>query len=232
VFALLFWTDAELLGPDGQSYGFVRYSERAKDKIRDPANRTSKETFRIGWLEARIGDVYEAMKKAGKTEWSDFHMSQTVFSELRPFYIKDATRETCMCIYHMRFDEMYSGLSKYRRKQRELKITNCSCCVPRNGDEFRKALICPRVSPESEGSAASVTSTDGSPVAVAASVAEHGSSSNKMFSYDNLACVLQECEKCKDLALLTSGPAALCAAELGEGASVLQVQALRILRAL
>ena len=96
-FALQFWTDAELLNSAGQQYGFVRYSERAKDEIRDPANRTSKETFRIAWLEARVGDVYEAMKKAGVAKWPDFHMSQTVFSELRPFYVKDATRERPAC---------------------------------------------------------------------------------------------------------------------------------------
>jgi hypothetical protein len=48
-----------------------------------------------------LGDVYEAME-AGVLKWPDFHMSQTIFSELRPFYVKDPTRETCMCIYHMR----------------------------------------------------------------------------------------------------------------------------------
>ncbi|KAJ1615622.1 hypothetical protein T492DRAFT_157330, partial [Pavlovales sp. CCMP2436] len=66
---LQFWTDAELLDPAGQLYGFVRYSERAKDQIRDPANRTSKETFRIAWLEARVRDVYAAMKGAGEATW-------------------------------------------------------------------------------------------------------------------------------------------------------------------
>jgi hypothetical protein len=231
-FALLFWTDDELLDLDGQPYGFVRYSERAKDQIRDPANRTSKETFRIGWLEARVGDMHEAMKKAGKAKWPDFHLSQTVFSEMRPFYIKDATRETCMCIYHMRFDEMCSGLITYRRQLREHKITNCSCCVPENADEFRKALVCPRASPDW----AAVTSTVCTPVTVAGSAAEHSPLRGKMFSYDNLLCVQQQCEECKQLKLLASpqGAAGLCAAERkdpGEGTTALQVRALCIQRA-
>jgi hypothetical protein len=143
--ARAFWTDEELLHPTlGTPYGFLRSSELAKDQIRDPANRTSKETFRIIWLEARLGDVYEAMKVAGVLKWPEFHMSQTIFSELRPFYVKDPTRETCMCIYHMRWSELCSALTTYRHKLRELKITACDCHVPKNGDEMRMALICPR----------------------------------------------------------------------------------------
>jgi hypothetical protein len=225
-FALQFWTDAELLNSDGQQYGFVRYSERAKDEIRDPANRTSKETFRIAWLEARVGDVYEAMKKAGVAKWPDFHMSQTVFSELRPFFVKDATRETCMCIYHMRWSELCSASTTFRRTLREQKITSCKCCVPKNGDEWRKKLICPRVSDLAETSAAAPSTCD-TPVSCAATAAssapEHSaqpSSSGKMFSYDNLHCVKQECEECKDLKLLDS---LLCADERSEAASALQV---------
>jgi len=136
---LQFWTDAELLDPAGQLYGFVRYSERAKDQIRDPANRTSKETFRIAWLEACVRDVYAAMKAAGEATWPDFHMSLTVFSGLRPFYVKDATRETCMCIYHMRWVELCLGGAAYRHKLREHQTAACSCPVLKNGDEWRKS---------------------------------------------------------------------------------------------
>ena len=38
----------------------------------------------------------------------------TKFRELRPFYVKEATRETCMCIYHLRWTEFSSALLKYR----------------------------------------------------------------------------------------------------------------------
>jgi len=235
-FALQFWTDAELLNSAGQQYGFVRYSERAKDEIRDPANRTSKETFRIAWLEARVGDVYEAMKKAGVAKWPDFHMSQTVFSELRPFYVKDATRETCMCIYHMRWDELCSACTIYRHKLRAQNISTCKCCVPKpkNGDEWRKKLICSRDSDQAKTSAAAPAASAVSDQAEtsccaatsASSATQHSqpqpSSSGMRYSYDNLPCVQQECEKCKNLSLFDS---LFCEHERGDVARGLQVRA-------
>ena len=230
--ALSFWTDQELLDSACQPYGFVRYSERAKDQIRDPANRTSKETFRIGWLEARVGDVYEAMKAAGKAKWSSFHMSQTVFSELRPFYIKAATRETCLCIYHMRWAELCSGCTTYRHKLREQKLSRCNCPVPKNADEWRKRLICSRAaSIASAAGAGTVDMAVSGGATVHSDALEQGSplssSYDKMFSYDNLSCMVQACDICKDLQLLTSSSgAAVCAAERhdpGEGVDSLLV---------
>jgi len=272
--ARAFWTDEQLLDVQGQPYGFLRSSERAKDQIRDPANRTSKETFRIIWLEARVGDVYEAMKAAGVLKWPDFHMSRTIFSELRLFYVKNPTRETCMCIYHMRWSELCSALTTYRHKLREQKITACVCHVPKNGDEMRKALICPRAesaaaAPAASGraapcpspttstaattsdsattTAATATTTARVAATTAAAAAEAAATTaanthpattttttsagfSKMFSYDNIICVTQQCEVCKDLTLLTSpSGVALCAAERvdpGDGRLGLMVRSL------
>ena len=98
--------------------------------------------------------------------------------------------------------------------------------MPKNGDEWRKKLICPRVSDLAETSAAAPSTCD-TPVSCAATAAssapEHSaqpSSSGKMFSYDNLRCMKQECEECKDIKLLDS---LLCADERSEAASALQV---------
>lgn len=112
-FALQFWTDPFLADQHGQAYNFVRCSERASDEIRDPHDRKSSHRYRILWLEERIGVMYDAMLESGKQTFSEnvFHMGMTYF---RPFYVKDATRETCMCIYHLRWREFADGLLSYR----------------------------------------------------------------------------------------------------------------------
>ncbi|WP_289460268.1 hypothetical protein, partial [Klebsiella pneumoniae] len=115
-FGLDFWKDPFLTDAEGSAYNFVRRSEKAGDEVRDPKNRKSGVSHRIIWLEERIGVIYEEMVKAGKLKFGDkeFDMSWPFFLKLRPFNVKNATRETCMCIYHMRWDELADGLLKYR----------------------------------------------------------------------------------------------------------------------
>jgi len=123
----------------------VRRSERMADEIRDPHDRKSKERFRILWLEARIGDMYEALKSHGLAIYGNsFHVSYTVFTSLRPFYVKDATRSTCMCVYHLRWREMADGLLTYRKTLKQTGVATCSCNAPVNETWLRKQLICQR----------------------------------------------------------------------------------------
>ena len=55
-----------------------------------------------------------------------FKLGETKFRELRPFYVKDATRETCMCIYHLRWSEFATGLLNYRHRLRKEKVSTCA----------------------------------------------------------------------------------------------------------
>lgn len=185
-FALSFWTDEFLADADGSAYNFVRRSERMADSLRDPQNRKSGETYRIHWLEERIGVIYDAMLAAGKRQFGEnkFHLSWPTFLDLRPFYVKNATRETCMCVYHLRWREFSDGLLTYRKTLRSEKVSLCSCTAPANEKALRKQLICERRSD------ASTT------------------------SLDNLDCIMQRCAECKDLTKLTSGPGSLCADEM------------------
>ena len=75
----------------------------------------------------------------------NFHIGYTLFTDLRPFYIKNATRTTCMCIYHLRWREMSVGLHNYRKALKQNKISVCACEFPKNESELRKQLICPRL---------------------------------------------------------------------------------------
>ena len=90
--------------------------------------------------------------------FSDFHLGRTKFRELRPFYVKDATRETCMCIYHLRWAEFSSGLLNYRNQLRKEKVSLCNCnFVGLNEKGLRKQLVCPRAEGASHDCEACVT---------------------------------------------------------------------------
>lgn len=101
-FAMQYWIEPELTDEQGNMLNFVRRSEKASDEVRDPHNRKSNQRYRVVWLEEKIETIYNTMVRMGKLLFGDtFHMSWTYFLDLRPFYVKDAQRDTCMCIYHL-----------------------------------------------------------------------------------------------------------------------------------
>lgn len=123
----------------------LRRSERTADEIRDPKDRKSPSRFRILWLEERVNLIYETMLRMGKSMFgSEFTMSWPYFLNLRPFYVKAATRETCMCVYHLRWREFSDGLLRYRNTLRQQKVATCSCSWPTNEKLLRKQLVCER----------------------------------------------------------------------------------------
>jgi hypothetical protein len=88
---------------------------------------------------------YAAVVKNGKEEWGpDFHMSSTFIRDHRPFWVKDPTRDVCLCRYHLAFDLYAKGLKKLRQS------IGCKCDVCKNpmecatGRELRRSLTCPR----------------------------------------------------------------------------------------
>lgn len=180
-FALAFWTDPDLANENDEAYNFTRRAESASKVVRNPKDRSKEsQPHRIHWLEERVGLIYETMLKRGKQVFGEgFHMSWTFFLDLRPFYVKDATRETCLCIYHLRFEEMASSLISYRNTLKQHKIITCYCNMPANSSALRKQLVCPRLGSDSQ-------------------------------TVDNLDCMLQKCEECKDLKRLFSSPCSIC----------------------
>lgn len=136
-FAVLYWTDPNL--------GFVRASEVARDTIRNPKDLSDRLPYRKHYLQKTVAEGHADMLAAGKTTFgSSFHLSFTYFSDLRPFYVKDASRDTCVCVYHMRWRELADGLFNYRRKLRTQKISTCQCVCAPNERALRKQLLCPR----------------------------------------------------------------------------------------
>ena len=135
--ALQYWTDAEL--------GFVRAAESARETMRNPDDRSDKQPYRKFYLQKAIHEGHTEMLRAGKATFGDkFHLSHTYFSDLRPFYVKDASRDTCVCVYHMRWHEFADGIRNYRQNLRNHGISKCGCCWPPNEKGLRMQLICPR----------------------------------------------------------------------------------------
>ena len=141
------------------------------------------------------------MLEAGKTKFigEDFKYSWPKFLELRPFWVKNATRETCMCVYHLRWAEFANGLTTYRKTLKAQNITACDCnaTAPRNEKALRKSLTCAR----REGEAVQ--------------------------SLDNTECIHGRCFECQDLKKLTSGPGSICADEMrnhGDGGLALKAR--------
>ena len=42
-----------------------------------------------------------------------FNMALGIFRACKPFYVKKGTRETCLCVYHLRWELMIEGLRRY-----------------------------------------------------------------------------------------------------------------------
>ena len=66
-----------------------RASEKAKDSIRDPKNRSDKTAYRIHWKEDNIRTLWLKCIAAGKQELSDeYEINERQFRESKPFQIK------------------------------------------------------------------------------------------------------------------------------------------------
>ena len=179
-----FWTNEELTDERGNLYDYVRASERKADEMRDPNDRKSQRRWRIFWLEEKVHVIYDEMVRTGELAFGDkFHFSWPAFLALRPFYVKDATRTTCMCVYHLRWRELAEALFNYRKGLRDDRVSSCSCTWPSSERWLRKQLIC---EPSSDN------------------------------GINDIACIQQRCDICKDLKLLFDGTTkgSLCADEM------------------
>ena len=111
----------------------------------------------------------KAAVEAQARGWEKFHVSSTSIREHRPFWVKDPTRDVCLCRYHLQFDLLAKGLSRLRKAiECPNKCASCEQCPAlTTGLNLRAALTCPR--PDGED------------------------------RYDARACVTGECGKCNGM---------------------------------
>ena len=118
----------------------TRRSERAKDSLRNPNDKSDKRLYRVHWLEVRIQDIHEIILKEGARKFNCsavdavpatettaaipakpavvFHFSWWYVTKVRPFFVKPAGREVCVCVYHLRFDLFVEALYNYIKRLR------------------------------------------------------------------------------------------------------------------
>ena len=100
----------------------TRASECAKDEARDPVAHSSgaHATHRKHWINTRLDDLRDIMVALGKEEFGeDFHLSKPKMLDLKKYYHQYPGRETCLCRYHMEFDNHFYALRKYKASVRQ-----------------------------------------------------------------------------------------------------------------
>ena len=78
-------------------------------------------------------------------------------TKVRPFFVKPAGREVCVCVYHLRFDLFVEAQYNYLKRLRsDLKLCTCQHTNHKSPIDFRRAFTCTRVNSERFDEAACV----------------------------------------------------------------------------
>lgn len=127
--------------------GETRESGYRKDALRNPHNRADKTAYRFHFLETTLAELHQRGLEMGKARFGpNFHFSYTQFILLRPFNVKSARREQCLCRYCLRFYFLADALRRLRVKRTETGVTTCDCVRFgfKNQHELRHLLLCER----------------------------------------------------------------------------------------
>ena len=149
----------------------TRRSERAKDSLRNPNDKADKKLYRVHWLEVRMSDILEIIVTEGKRKFNmpaveaveatetsaaipakpavAFHFSWWYLTKTKPFFVKPAGREVCVCVYHLRFDLFVEALYNYTKRLRtDMKVCSCQHANVKSPIDFRRANVCKRTESE------------------------------------------------------------------------------------
>ena len=134
-FAIAFWSDESV----------ARESEISKRRIRNPYTRKDKATYGLHFLTVLLKEEYKMMLVAARTHFNGlFYMSATINSVLRPFWVKNSTRETCLCIYHLKFMQAAEDLANFRQSLRASGKCKCTTPLLRHSSDLWHTLLCPK----------------------------------------------------------------------------------------
>ena len=123
-----------------QWYELTRRSERMKDEVRNPRDKSDKKNYRVHFREDSYGTMLKLMQAAGRNKFGDeFHLSERKMKQIMPHEVRRAGEETCVCIHHLKWEKMIQSYGKHRR----LLGVQCDCNnITKLGDEARKMLTC------------------------------------------------------------------------------------------
>ena len=141
-----------------------------RDKLRNPNDRSDEEVYTIHYRETTISTLHKDCVEQGTEKWpkmdpcSDdeydvasteeffelvrvrqgFQVSYRVYSDCKPFQIRTAKRDQCLCIWHLRFEYLAEALYNYWKGRREAGKVECSCPHLKTGTALRHHCVCPR----------------------------------------------------------------------------------------
>ena len=123
----------------------TRKSERKKDSLRHPRNHSDETWYRVHFQECRDEDVLEEIIVRGKQQFGNqFHFSTWYTAQVKPFFVKPAKRENCLCVYCLRFQLLVEGNYNFHKSLRQHRLCHCTFSYMKNAHEFRNMYICPK----------------------------------------------------------------------------------------
>ena len=128
----------------------TRPSECAKDEAKDPVAGSSgaHRPHRKHWINTRLDGLREIMLALGKEEFGEsFKLSKGTMLKLKKYYHLYPGRDTCLCRYHMEFDNHFTALRKWKAVARRLLPEEARSALPPmpgSPRELRQHLQCPK----------------------------------------------------------------------------------------
>ena len=137
-----------------------------RDKLRNPKDRSDKELYTVHFREHTIKELHTECQREGLEKWpvqdpedflvfpdddfetirvrSGFKVSERIYRDCKPFQIRMATRDQCLCIWHLRFEYLAEAHYNYWKARREANKVNCDCPHLTTGTALRRHCVCSR----------------------------------------------------------------------------------------
>ena len=126
----------------------TRESERMTDELKNPKDRSDPQLYRVHFQEDRTEDILDRIFETGVQKFGvhgpqGFHLSMTTLLKYKPFQIRRARAETCVCVHHLNL-KWAKMVQVYRKQRQELKVSRdkCKCDLKIHPDEARQAVSC------------------------------------------------------------------------------------------
>ena len=107
----------------------TRESERMRDEIRNPNDKSDPILYRVHYQEDRTIDLLDDVFEAGVFKYGsdNFTLSERTFRKLKPFQIRKSRDESCVCVHHLKWAKMVVSYFKQRRQLKLPAEEKCTC---------------------------------------------------------------------------------------------------------
>ena len=96
----------------------TRESERMRDELKNPKDRSDPTLYRVHFQEDRTDDILDRIFEAGVHQYGpSFHLTITTLLKYKPFQVRKAKAETCVCVHHLKWAKMMQVYRKQRQAE-------------------------------------------------------------------------------------------------------------------